>query len=217
MEKIIINSSIHNWVNNNKELLAKYKKMWIAYNSSGIIAADKDYGTMLQKAKESNEEFIIYSNHHFGAVRFLPIRFRSFQTHNWQPLYSATLKLGNELFSENFLIDSGADFCLIPYHVGHFLGLAISPGEPILSADGIGGSVKYAIKNIELIIDGHTLNVPVAWVQDPDCYDLIIGREVVFDAFDIEFKQAEELIIFKKRNAKQEPNPISLPSIKPVK
>lgn len=29
--------------------------------------------------------------------------------------------------------------------------------------------------------------------------DIIIGREVIFDAFDIEFKQADETIIFKKR------------------
>jgi hypothetical protein len=49
-------------------------------------------------------------------------------------------------------------------------------------------------------IDSYTIeNVPTAWVQNEDVEDLIIGREVIFDAFDIEFKQAEETIFFKKR------------------
>jgi hypothetical protein len=46
----------------------------------------------------------------------------------------------------------------------------------------------------------HTLNIPVAWLLDDDFEEMIIGREIVFDMFDIEFKQAVEEIIFKKRD-----------------
>jgi Family of unknown function (DUF5678) len=74
MKKEIINPSIHNWANNNRELLAQYQNMWIAYNESSIIAADKDYSVMIEKAKATNQDFIILSNHHYGKTRFLPIR-----------------------------------------------------------------------------------------------------------------------------------------------
>jgi hypothetical protein len=35
---------------------------------------------------------------------------------------------------------------------------------------------------------------------DDEFDEMIIGREIVFDMFDIEFKQAVEEIIFKKRD-----------------
>ncbi len=40
---------------------------------------------------------------------------------------------------------------------------------------------------------------PVAWAQTDNCEEIILGREVVFDVFDIKFKQGEEMIIFKWR------------------
>ena len=39
----------------------------------------------------------------------------------------------------------------------------------------------------------------IAQLQDPELEDIIIGREIVFDLFDIEFKQADEEIVFRKR------------------
>jgi hypothetical protein len=44
-----------------------------------------------------------------------------------------------------------------------------------------------------------TTTIPVAWVQDSTFTDVILGRAVVFDLFDITFKQAEETIIFIER------------------
>lgn len=43
------------------------------------------------------------------------------------------------------------------------------------------------------------MNIPVAWLLEDDVEEMIIGREIVFDMFDIEFKQADEEIIFRKR------------------
>ena len=45
-------------------------------------------------------------------------------------------------------------------------------------------------------IDAHDFIAPIAWLQDDSCLEEIIGREVVFDRFNIEFRQAEERIIF---------------------
>jgi hypothetical protein len=57
----------------------------------------------------------------------------------------------------------------------------------------------YLTKVLQIDIDNHTLNIPVAWLLEDDVEEMIIGREIVFDMFDIEFKQADEEIIFKKR------------------
>ena len=48
-------------------------------------------------------------------------------------------------------------------------------------------------------INGTKLTIPVAWLQNQNSTDVIIGREIIFDKFDIEFKQKDELIIFKIR------------------
>jgi hypothetical protein len=49
-------------------------------------------------------------------------------------------------------------------------------------------------------INDHIFSAPIAWLQNENCEEILLGREVVFDLFDIEFKQAEEKIIFKHRN-----------------
>ena len=47
-----------------------------------------------------------------------------------------------------------------------------------------------------MIIDDHYFNAPVAWLQNNTTDVMLLGREVVFDKFDIHFKQADEQIIF---------------------
>ena len=48
-----------------------------------------------------------------------------------------------------------------------------------------------------MTIDGHSFKAPVAWIQDENCKtEMILGREVVFDKFNIEFKQIKEKIFF---------------------
>jgi hypothetical protein len=50
---------------------------------------------------------------------------------------------------------------------------------------------------IEMIINEHILIVPTAWLQTPiETEQFLLGREVVLDKFNIEFRQAEEQIIF---------------------
>ncbi len=56
---------------------------------------------------------------------------------------------------------------------------------------------------IQIKIDTFTFDAPIGWILDKDCDDVLLGREVVFDLFDVEFKQADEEIIFKKRDVAQ--------------
>lgn len=203
MEKKIINPSIHNWVNNHRDLLVEYKGMWIAHTQDEIVAAAKTgielIAIIKQKSIQNHTIAFVHPTWFSTPVRFLPIRFKTFKKHEWTPNYD--IQIGDQ--KVEMLIDSGADMCLIPWWLGVVLGLTVSKNEAIHEAFGIGGNVKYVTRNLTYTIDEHIVeNVPTAWIQNEEVDDFILGREVIFDAFDIEFKQADETIIFKKRDIK---------------
>ncbi len=195
----------NNWVNTNRRLLENYKGQWVAFNyESGLIAHDTDYFVVKEKAVKSGIDYVFWHvPKYWGKIlRILPIRFRTFVVHEWAPVYEVTLMSGSNIIKQQMLVDSGADVSLIPYKMGIDLGLEVAFHERISVATGIGGSVEYVVRDIEFTIDSHTFKAPVAWVQTPDCEDIILGREVVFDTFDIEFRQADEEIVFKLRKEK---------------
>jgi hypothetical protein len=65
---------------------------------------------------------------------------------------------------------------------------------------GVGGEIQYVIRAVDFTIDGHGFKAPVAWLQTSITdAPLLLGREIVFDLFNIEFIQAEERIMFKWR------------------
>lgn len=194
------NNQLSNWVNKNRTLLNNYKDQWIAYNLKGIIASGKNLHVVIKEADKTDKDYVLYFiSQYFDKVRFLPIRFRGIKTHEWQPEYEISLQLKSKAMKLRMIVDSGADFSLIPLKIGLELGFKLALGEPLNDAKGIGGSVKYVIRNIQFIIDNHSFTAPIAWVQDKNCTDIILGREVIFDLFDIEFLQADEKIIFRKR------------------
>jgi hypothetical protein len=59
---------------------------------------------------------------------------------------------------------------------------------------------RKVLRKVDAEIDGHALNVPIAWLQTDAVVEHLLGREVVFDRFDIEFKQCDQQIIFKYRS-----------------
>ncbi|MEH2356375.1 retropepsin-like aspartic protease [Nostoc sp.] len=117
--------------------------------------------------------------------------------HDWQPNYSVILKHRDIEYNTTMLVDSGAELSLISLKVGQDLGYALADSESTLLAETIGGRVEYVLRNVEITIDEHTFITPVAWLQtNTGGEQLLLGREVVFDKFNIEFRQAEEQIIF---------------------
>jgi len=95
------------------------------------------------------------------------------------------------------LVDSGADITLISFKIGQDLGFSLAESEAKRGAETVGGNVEYVLREIEMTIDKHSFIATVAWLQSPiDVEQLLLGREVVFDKFNIEFRQAEEKIIF---------------------
>lgn len=95
------------------------------------------------------------------------------------------------------LVDSGAEVSLISLKVGQDLGLTLADAESKLIAETIGGVVGYVTRDVEMTINEHSFIAPVAWLQiNTGGEQLLLGREVGFDKFNIEFRQADEQIIF---------------------
>ncbi len=190
------------WYDSNRSQLRKYKSEWIAFTNEGVIVHDKDI-FKVAKATDNlpDSQYImdyIFESDFVEPVRFLPVRFKNVKRHEWQPKYTVRLKVKNSKTLE-MLVDSGADFSLIPKNLGMILGYELAVAERLSQAEGIGGYVEYALREIEIQLDSHIFTAPVAWMQTDAYQDILLGREVIFDLFDVEFKQADEKIIFKKR------------------
>lgn len=83
------------------------------------------------------------------------------------------------------------------------MGFTVSLGEELETGTGVGGEIEYVNRSIELTIDGHAFRATVAWILTENTNaPLLLGREVVFDLFDIKFIQAEERIEFEWRGDK---------------
>ncbi len=195
----------NHWYKANRPKLKKYRGQWIAYNNKGVISHHRDYDKMKEGIPPnlSNLDYVIeriFESEFVEPIKFYPVRMRTLKTHDWQPKYELTLK-SQESIKLKMLVNSGAEMCLITKELGQDLGCIKASGEINSKAEGIGGSIEYLLRQVEIELDGHAFNAPVAWAQTENCEENLLGREVVFDLFDIEFKQAEETIIFKWRQA----------------
>lgn len=187
------------WLNrNHHSLLYPYKNQYIAYNADGLIAHSENLNEVIEKANFSQKDYLIYLvPKRTSSIQILPIHFRSVVRHEWLPNYFVTLRHKEYKIESTMLVDSGAEVSLITQKVGQDLGYALADSESTLLAETIGGTVEYVLRNLEMTIDDRTFVAPVAWLQkDTGGEQLLLGREVVFDRFNIEFRQAEEKIIF---------------------
>ena len=187
------------WLNRNRhQLLSSYKNQYVAYNANGLIAHSENLQKVLEQANSCQEDYLIYLvPKRTASIQILPIHFRSVVRHEWLPNYSVKLKHQEYEIAATMLVDSGAEVSLISHKTGQDLGYALADSESTLLAETIGGTVEYVLRNVEMTLDEHTFVAPVAWLQtDTGGEQLLLGREVVFDRFNIEFRQAEEKIIF---------------------
>jgi hypothetical protein len=97
------------------------------------------------------------------------------------------------------LIDSGGELSLSTKKLGRDLGCVKAGGEINSKAEGVGGSIEYLLPEVEIELEGHSFMGSVAGAQTDNCEEILLGREVVFDVFDIKLKLGEEMIIFKCR------------------
>ena len=94
-------------------------------------------------------------------------------------------------------IDSGADITTINKTFGNLVGLRLKPKEQKYELNGVGGKEEFVYRDIEIKIVKQVFNIKIAWVQN-DNIPLLLGREGVFDKFEIIFKEKFREIIFKE-------------------
>ncbi|MEW5767465.1 MAG: hypothetical protein AB1797_07525 [bacterium] len=70
----------------------------------------------------------------------------------------------DEWLPEYFYIDSGADYTLIPYRMGRFLGLERIASE-VKEIGGIGGVIGVRFATVSMKIEKHQFNCTLAWAQ----------------------------------------------------
>ena len=199
------------WLNRNRlDLLDLYRNQYVAYNAERLIAHSENLREILDLAQASGELYAIYLvPRSTASIQILSIRFRTVSRHNWQPNYHVKMKHRNVEISTTMLVDSGAELSLISFKLGQDLGFALADAESSLLAETVGGRVEYVIRNVEMTIDGHGFIAPVAWLQtNTGGEQLLLGREVVFDRFNIEFRQAEEQVLFTWREDFSSKTPI---------
>ena len=182
-------------------------KVVIILNDAQIVGVADDFAEAKCKREElaasspstyDGKMTLFLVPRHVKQVRIRTLRLRSLREELWEPVYLVNLQTNHgEIQDCEMLIDSGADISLIPFHTGGLLGLSRSDEEILSFAQGIGGEVSYLLRRIDIVIDGHSVSATVAWCQDEDIGDMIVGRQDVFDAFHIEFRQSEKRIIFK--------------------
>jgi hypothetical protein len=203
MEEIMTGSkSPDEWYQKHWQELKEYVGEWIAYSKDGVISHDRDYLKMIDRVELDPLEYIIeriYENEFVEPIKFYPVRFRTVTASNWQPKYLVTLS-HTHTRQLKILVDSGADFCLMPKQLGIDLGYGVGMEEVMSKAEGVGGEVDYVLRRVDISIDGHILTAPIAWLQTDDAVECLLGREMIFDKFDIEFKQRDRQIIFKYRD-----------------
>jgi hypothetical protein len=91
-------------------------------------------------------------------------------------------------------VDSGADYTLIPYRMGRFLGLEKIASE-IREMGGIGEVIAVRFALVPMRIETYQFDCIVAWAQI-ERVPLLLGRERVFDRFNITFQQRSKKTLF---------------------
>ncbi|MBM3241009.1 hypothetical protein FJZ31_32400 [Candidatus Poribacteria bacterium] len=185
------------------ERFLPYKGQYVAVQADRLIAHPR-LAEVLREARASGKPFTIYAiPGEFGKLRILPIRIRSLGFHFWNPMYDIAWQCTNGSWLDSqTLVDSGADVSVIPLELGQELGFTLLPEELRQQAIGLSGTLDIVLRQAVVRINEVTATIPVAWVQESAFTDVILGRAVVFDLFDITFKQAEETIIFVPRETK---------------
>lgn len=113
-----------------------------------------------------------------------------------RPVAEVLLEAGREKIEAAMYIDSGADITMVSLELGKALGFKQLPKDEILEIKGVsGGGVPYVLKKANLVINGETLPIRLAWALIEDV-PLLLGRLDIFPKFKITFDERNELVIF---------------------
>ncbi len=104
------------------------------------------------------------------------------------------LRNASEWIAEYFYIDSGADYTLIPFQMGRFLGLD-KVDLKVKNISGIGGKIEVRLGIIPMKIGEYQFDCTIGW-SGIESVPFLLGREDVFEHFEIIFRQKERKVVF---------------------
>ena len=192
------------------EHVERYKRKVVVHDNDHILHVADDFLLANQWGKDNygtawETLHYFYVPSRFDKVRLLTLRLKNLITKEWLPTFPVKFFRDSVNFIEaEMLVDSGADITFINYNTGISIGFTRTLGDKIEQAEGVGGDVPHILKNIEVEIDGYRFQVEVGWCIDEDIDDLLLGRQDVFDFFNVEFRQSESRIVFKPTNTTDE-------------
>lgn len=124
-----------------------------------------------------------------------PIRIRKVGIH-WRPFATAILSYKGNSVKLEFLVDSGADFTVVPKSVGKQLGFE-TPAKSVDHFMGAGGGVvPYVLKRVGLRIGETSIAARIAWALDE--VTPVLGRLDVFDQLSVSFDRQRKRVLFKR-------------------
>jgi len=98
-----------------------------------------------------------------------------------------------------FLIDSGADYTVIPNSYAALLGLEYNKIESEeIKVEVANLAFMHTKKtNLTLTLEGHNFEIPVLIAkEEAEC---LLGRKGIFEHFDITFQERNEEVIFQQK------------------
>lgn len=119
---------------------------------------------------------------------YRPIRIRRVGIH-WRPFATALVSSNGKSIELDFLVDSGADFTVVPKSVGEQLGF-----EQHDHFMGVGaGIAPYVLKRVTLQIGKTAIPARIAWALDE--VTPVLGRLDVFDQLSVSFDRRRKRVI----------------------
>ncbi len=117
------------------------------------------------------------------------------------PWIPVTLRGSEETIELIFLLDSGADYTVLPIDIAEILGLDLS--KQAEKTKGVGGEVDTiqsdVMVNIKNSHEEYTFRIPICVLMDRNSrVPPLLGRMGFFDEFEIKIKQKRGIITLKR-------------------
>ena len=102
--------------------------------------------------------------------------------------------LSNSWLEVEMVIDTGADYTILPGFIAYELGIDMFKDCRILKMQGVGGVEKvYFHDNVKVMVGPHERNIPVGFM-DTDTIPPLMGRHQFIETFQTEFMKNKEII-----------------------